>query len=142
MTTPRPQPPAAKPTAATVANISDLLTWAAHHDDPTVRRHGEQASTALAALHERRRTDAELAQITTEAAELEQRLAALRARQSELQPTAKKAGKKPRVERDYDPREVRAWAKANGITVPTVGLPPRAVVGAWRNRPEATTAAH
>ena len=134
--TPAPQDRAEQPAPAPAEEIpalADLLAGAAAHEDQAVRDHAKQASTALAALRERRRVDAELQQITTEAAELEQRLAALRARESELQPQTK-AGK---PKRDYDPREVRTWAKKRGMTIPDRGQIPKAVLAAWRKRDQA-----
>jgi hypothetical protein len=130
-----PQASAEQPTAAREApaeeipELADLLVWAAAHDDQAVRDHAAQASAALAALRERRRVDAELDQITTEAAELEKRLADLRTRESELRPQPP-----VRKKRDYDPREVRTWAREQGLTVPNRGQIPKDVLTAWRQR--------
>lgn len=111
-------------------HLAELLLWASLHEDPTITAQGEQIRTAVNALTDRRKRDAELAQITDEAAELEKRLAELRARQAELQPTRATKAK----QRDYDPAEVRTWARIHGHTVPDRGQIPKAVMTAWRNR--------
>ncbi|MEV0580893.1 histone-like nucleoid-structuring protein Lsr2 [Streptomyces sp. NPDC050392] len=132
---PVPQSPAAPAPSTPVAQDSEahteteeLLTWAAAHEDKAIRAYGEQAATALDAVRERRQADAELAQITSEAAQLEQRLADLRARESQLRPAAKTKT------RDYDPREVRTWAREQNLTVPDRGQIPKTVLAAWRQR--------
>lgn len=112
--------------------IGKLLAWADEHDDKAVRRHAEQARTALAALRDRHSSDAELTAIDREAAELQKRMSELRQRRAELQP--KKAGRKSTgvpAERDHDPATVRAWAREHGIDVPALGRVPRAVVDQW-----------
>ncbi|MEV5774259.1 histone-like nucleoid-structuring protein Lsr2 [Streptomyces antimycoticus] len=129
----QPTPAPEEAVAEAIPELADLLAWAAAHDDQVVRDHGAQASAALAALRERRRVDEELAQITTEATELEKRLADLRARESELRPQPA-AGRKKKRDRDYDPREVRHWARENGYTLPDRGQIPKAVRNAWRAR--------
>ncbi|MFG3043090.1 histone-like nucleoid-structuring protein Lsr2 [Streptomyces sp. NPDC048330] len=118
------------PASEATPAVAELLAWAAAHEDQAVRDHGTQAAAALTALRERRAVDAELAQITTEAAQLEKRLAALRAREGELRPTPA-AKRRPR---DYDPGEVRAWGRKNGYTVPDRGQIPKNVLNAWRAR--------
>lgn len=114
-------------------HLAELLLWASLHEDTTVTAQAEQIRTAVNALTDRRKRDAELERITTEAEQLEQRLAELRTREAELRPapTAKARG---RAHRDYDPVEVRAWARAHGHAVPDRGQIPKAIMTAWRAR--------
>lgn len=111
--------------------VDELLAWAAAHDDTAVRADGEQAAAVLAALRERRQVDAELEQITSEATQLEKRLTELRTRENELRPAATN---KKQQQRDYEPGEVRAWARQNGYTVPERTRIPKDVLTAWRAR--------
>jgi hypothetical protein len=123
--------PAPEPLTEEMPEVADLLTWAAAHDDPAIRAHGEQAAAAVAALRERRVVDAVLNQVTTEINELQERLAALQNRESKLRP--KSAGKTRKgQERDYEPSVVRAWGRENGYTVPDRGQIPKKVLEAWR----------
>ncbi|MEU3189500.1 histone-like nucleoid-structuring protein Lsr2 [Streptomyces sp. NPDC006992] len=108
----------------------ELLAWAEQHQEAAVRRYAQQAREALAALRERRSVDAELEQIHSEASEIEQRLTALREREAQLKPRTKQQ----RTKRDYDPREVRTWARQHGFTVPDRGVIPKDVLTAWRER--------
>jgi hypothetical protein len=116
--------------------LADTLAWAHHHTDPDVQALGEQSRVALAALYERRDRDAELARIQKELAEVDARAEQLRARQAELVPAVKRRGK-ARPQRDYDPGEVRTWARAHGYQVPDRGVIPTAALTAWRNRDQA-----
>ncbi|MGC4918751.1 Lsr2 family DNA-binding protein, partial [Streptomyces albogriseolus] len=100
------------------------------HDDPDVRDQAARARATLTGLRRRHAADQELAAITTEAEQLEQRLAALRAREAELAPSKTAKGKRKAA--DYPAAEVRAWAKEQGIACPPVGRVPKAVVEAWR----------
>lgn len=115
--------------------VGQLLAWANQHADPDVQNQGAQARDVLAGLRQRHAAEAELAAITTEAEQLEQRLAALRAREAELAPPKQKAKRKPA---GYAAAEVRAWAKANGVDCPVTGRVPGAVVDAWRQATGAT----
>lgn len=126
-TEPTTEPPA--PALEAMPGVDELLAWAAAHGDKAVRADGEQAAAALTALRERRQVDAELEQITSEASQLEKRLSELRTRESELRPA-----EKTKKQRDYEPREVRAWGRANGYTVPDRGHIPNNVLNAWRAR--------
>jgi len=117
------------PVSEAMPGVAELLAWAAAHDDKAVRADGEQAAAVLAALRERRQVDAELEQITTEASQLEKRLTELRTRESELRPAEKN-----KKQRDYEPREVRAWGRQNGYNVPDRGHIPNDVLNAWRAR--------
>lgn len=110
--------------------VGQLLKWAADHSDPEVQFQAERAHEALTSLRARHATDQELTAITDEAAQLEKRLAELRAREAELAPAPKR--KRSSYVRDYDTREVRAWADANGIDCPRVGQLPKRVLDAWR----------
>ncbi|WP_166802842.1 histone-like nucleoid-structuring protein Lsr2 [Streptomyces sp. ICN441] len=107
--------------------IGQLLAWAAAHQDKRIRDHAERARASLAALRERHQADEELAELDLQESELQKRLDAVRSRKAELLP-AKKTG------RDYDPKEVRAWAHERGLTVPDRGQIPKAVLAAWRER--------
>ncbi|MFE7442375.1 histone-like nucleoid-structuring protein Lsr2 [Streptomyces chartreusis] len=119
--------------AETMPEVADLLAWAAAHNDEKVRADGGQAAAVLAALRERRAVDAELEKITNEENQLEERLAALRARKGTLQ-SQPASGKRRRSERDYDPKTVRAWGRENGYEVPDRARIPKKVLDAWRHR--------
>lgn len=110
--------------------IGQLLTWGDEHDDPEVQEQAARARTALVGLRQRYAADQELAAITTEAEELEKRLAELRAREAELAPAKKAKGK--RKPADYPAATVRAWAAANGISCPDRGRVPKKIVDAWK----------
>lgn len=110
-----------------------LLKWADDHPDTAVRELAARARAALAGLRRRHAADAELSAITTEAADLEKRLAELRAREAELAPAKAKRTRRPHV-RDYEPRTVRAWAAETGIDCPPVGQIPKRVLELWRAR--------
>lgn len=127
-TAPAPSvPPATAPTTAPAPlPVGKLLAWAASHPEKGIRDHAEKARASLDALRERHAAAAELARISTEAAELEQRLVQLRAREAELKPARKS--------RDYDLAEVRAWARAGGMTVSDHGRVPQSVLAAWREQ--------
>lgn len=109
--------------------VGQLLKWGDDHDDPQVQDQAARARVLLGGLRRRHAADQELAAISSEAEELEQRLAELRAREAELAP-AKKAGR--RVSPSYDAPAVRAWAKAAGVDCPDRGRVPKAVLDAWR----------
>jgi pyruvate/2-oxoglutarate dehydrogenase complex dihydrolipoamide acyltransferase (E2) component len=106
--------------------VGQLLAWAAAHPEKTLRDHAEKARTHLDALRSRHQADAELTAIALEAKDLEERLAQLRARETQLQP------KKARRPRDHEPAAVRTWAKEHGIDCPATGRVPAAVVDQWR----------
>jgi hypothetical protein len=137
-TTPTPAPTPDSITARAVPNaqeeaeampVGQLLGWAKEHPDTDVQKQATDVAGGLASLRARYATDRELAAVTTEAEQLEKRLAELRARKQELAPAKPKAKRKP-VE--YPAAEVRAWAAANGLDCPPVGRVPKAVVDAWR----------
>ncbi|MDT7847240.1 WhiB family transcriptional regulator [Streptomyces justiciae] len=109
--------------------VGQLLKWGDDHPDPEVQDQAARARVALAGLRKRHAADQELAAITDEAAELEQRLAALRARQDELAPAKPKKTRKPP---EYRAADIRAWARAQGIDCPAKGRVPRSVVDDWR----------
>ncbi|MER5213673.1 histone-like nucleoid-structuring protein Lsr2 [Streptomyces sp. NPDC002838] len=111
--------------------VGQLLKWGDDHPDADVRNDAASARAALAGLRRRHAADQELTAITTEAEELEKRLAELRAREAELAP-AKAKKKRASFVRDYDTRTVRAWADANGVDCPRMGQIPKRVVEAWR----------
>ncbi|MFF8485207.1 WhiB family transcriptional regulator [Streptomyces antibioticus] len=140
MTTAPAVPPAGPPVLAAVSEadkrspsetlpLGQLLKWADSHADESVRDQSARARAVLAGLRRRYDTDKELASITSEADQLEKRLAELRAREAELVPAKAKKARQPV---DYPPAEVRAWAAANGRTCPAVGRVPKAIVDAWR----------
>ncbi|MFE9906444.1 Lsr2 family DNA-binding protein [Streptomyces achromogenes] len=109
--------------------VGQLLAWGDQHDDPEIQDQAARARIALAGLRQRYAADQELTAIATEAEQLEKRLAELRAREQELAPAKPK---KRTAARDYDTREVRAWATATGVDCPRVGQIPKRVLDAWR----------
>lgn len=109
--------------------VGQLLKWGDEHPDANVRDQAARARVALTGLRRRHVADQELAAITTEAEQLEKRLAELHARKAELAPTKQKR-KTPA--RDYDTRTVRAWAAEQGVECPRVGQIPKRVLDAWR----------
>ncbi|MER7815622.1 histone-like nucleoid-structuring protein Lsr2 [Streptomyces sp. NPDC096153] len=121
------------PDPAPQLSVGQLLAWATDHTDPSIKAHGERARESLAALRQRHQADIELADLTTEEAELQRRLDELRSRKAELQPPPKNR----RPERDYDPKAVRAWAREHGHDVPDRGQIPKAALQAWRDRARA-----
>lgn len=110
--------------------VGRLLKWGDDHHDPEIRDQAARARAVLAGLRTRYAADRELTAITTEAEQLEKRLAELRAREQQLAPTKPK--KRTQPTRDYDSRTVRAWADANGIECARIGQIPRRVLDAWR----------
>lgn len=114
--------------------VGRLLAWGDQHPDKAVQDQAARARAALAGLRTRHTADQELTAITTEAEQLEKRLAELRAREAELAPAKPKKRASTYV-RDYDMREVRAWADANGVECSRVGQIPKRVLDAWRARP-------
>jgi len=120
------------PTAAEEAKplpVGQLLKWGDEHPDADVRDQSARARLAIGGLRKRHAADQELTAITTEAEQLEKRLAELRAREAELMPSKPKR-KTPT--RDYDTRAVRAWAAKQGVECPRVGQIPKRVLEAWR----------
>ncbi|MHC5259877.1 Lsr2 family DNA-binding protein [Streptomyces sp. UC4497] len=111
--------------------VGQLLKWGDDHPDSDIRDQAARARVALTGLRRRHAADQELTAIGTEAEQLEKRLAELRAREAELVP-AKRKRRAPA--RDYDTREVRAWAAANDIECAPVGQIPKRVLDAWRAR--------
>ncbi|RPE40233.1 Lsr2 protein [Streptomyces sp. Ag109_O5-1] len=109
--------------------VGKLLAWGDAHLDPEIQDQAARARAALVGLRQRYAADQELTAITTEAEQLEKRLAELRAREQELAP-AKKPRKKTPL--DYDAGVVRAWAREQGVACPERGRVPKAVLEAWR----------
>lgn len=109
--------------------VGQLLKWGDDHPAAEVRDQAARARAALAGLRTRHAADQELAAITTEAEQLEQRLAELRAREAELTPAKPRRASKPV---DYDSAAVRAWAHDNNIPCSPTGRVPKSVVDAWR----------
>ncbi|MEV0691807.1 histone-like nucleoid-structuring protein Lsr2 [Streptomyces sp. NPDC050388] len=127
LTLPTPSKPAA--TSTEEIPVGQLLKWGDDHDDTEIQDQAARVRAGLLGLSKRHAADLELTAITTEAEELEQRLAKLRAREAELAP-AKKAGR--RASPSYDAPAVRAWAKKAGVDCPGRGRVPKAVLDAWR----------
>ncbi|MFD8251933.1 Lsr2 family DNA-binding protein [Streptomyces werraensis] len=146
MAQPAPQLPTIDPPLKAVSTepkpipVGQLLAWGDQHTDPDVRDQAARARAALVGLRRRHEADAELTAITTEAEQLEQRLAELRQREAELTPTKAKK-KRTAPARDYDTRTVRAWAAANGIECARIGQIPKRVLDAWRAAQEPPTTA-
>jgi hypothetical protein len=113
-------------------SVGQLLAWGDQHTDPAVQDQAARARAALVGLRQRHAADQELTAITAEEDQLRKRLEEIEARKHQLLPaTAKK--RRPAV-RDYDTREVRAWAREAGIDCPGVGQIPKRVLDAWRQR--------
>ncbi|EGX60135.1 hypothetical protein SZN_09441 [Streptomyces zinciresistens K42] len=106
-----------------------LLAWGDSHPDSSVQDQAARARAAVEGLRARHAADQELTAITDEAAQLEKRLAELRAREAELAPKKPRRSPPPR---DYDARTVRAWAVGHGVDCPGVGQIPKRVLDAWR----------
>ncbi|MEU1275288.1 hypothetical protein [Streptomyces sp. NPDC005799] len=130
-----PTPPAATPAPSTPP-VDDLLAWGDNHSDPEIRAQAARVRGALTGLRQRYAADQELSAISTEAADLEKRLAELRAREAELAPKKQK-----KVTLGYSSPEVRAWAKANNVDCPATGRVPNSVVTAWRAATSSTSGA-
>lgn len=109
--------------------VGKLLAWGDQHNDPDVQDQAARARIALHGLRQRYAADRELAAITTEEQQLEQRLAELRARKGELEPGKPKAKRKSP---SYDAAAVREWARAHSIPCPARGRIPKNVVDAWK----------
>ncbi|MFE1731611.1 histone-like nucleoid-structuring protein Lsr2 [Streptomyces bacillaris] len=121
-TSPVPQSSASADVPLTVGA---LIAWAHAHTDKSIQRLAAQAHDALGTLRTRHHEEQELARVTAEETELEERLAEIRARKARLAPRRKPT-------RDYDPATVRTWARGKGLTVPDRGQIPAAVLAAWR----------
>ncbi|MFF9910647.1 histone-like nucleoid-structuring protein Lsr2 [Streptomyces sp. NPDC013457] len=121
----------AVPADTTPLPVGKLLTWGDQHTDPAVQDQAARARAALSGLRKRHAADQELTALTTEREQLEQRLAELAARESELAPSKAKR-KRTAYVRNYDTRTVRAWADANGIECARIGQIPKRVLEAWR----------
>ncbi|MFF3511568.1 WhiB family transcriptional regulator [Streptomyces sp. NPDC002573] len=117
-----------------------LLKWGDDHPDPQVQDQAARARAALLGLRKRYAADQELTAITTEAEQLEKRLAELRAREAELKPAKARAKGGPRKKLDFDTRVVRAWALENGVECPVNGRVPNAVAEKWRAATQTQTA--
>lgn len=126
-----PAIPPAPPADTEKLPIGQLLKWGNEHADPDIREQAARAFEDLAGLRRRHAAEQELKAITTQAEDLEKRLAELRAREAELAPPKPKKTR-ARKPVDYPAGEVRAWAKNNGVDCPAVGRVPKAVVDAWR----------
>lgn len=133
MTTPHTPVTAEAGTTEALLPVGQLLAWGDKHPDTDVQDQAARARAALEGLRQRHAADSELDAITTEAEQLQKRLEELRAREAELAPRKRKAGRKT-TPRDYDAREVRAWAANAGVECPARGQIPRRVLEAWRAR--------
>ena len=141
--TPQPSVDGADPATAEPAdpierlpgNLVDLLAWAQQHTDKTVNQRGDQARTCIVWLLDRRQVDHEVAAIEVEEQETLAHLATLRSRKRELLHTAEP--KTQATSRDYDPADVREWARRNSIAVPDYGRVPQAVLHQWRQAQQA-----
>lgn len=110
--------------------VGQLLKWGDDHDDAEVQDQAARARVLLGGLRRRHAADQELTAITDERAQLEKRLAEIRAREAELTPPKKKGSR--RASPSYDAKAVRAWACEAGVACPAVGRVPKAVLDAWR----------
>lgn len=114
----------------------NLLAWGEDHADPEVNDQAARARLLLAGLRQRYAADYELAAVTTEAEQLEKRLAELRAREAELQPPTKTKSR-----RSGQARVVRAWAREAGVDCPPVGVVPKHIVEQWQQATGGTAGA-
>ncbi|NUS74966.1 MAG: hypothetical protein HOV70_02040 [Streptomyces sp.] len=112
-------------------SVGILLKWGDDHPDPEVQDQAARARIALHGLRQRYAADQELSALASEEEQLAQRLEEIRARKGELTP-AKPKKKRAAPVRDYEPRDVRAWAAANNVDCPRVGQIPKHVLDAWR----------
>ncbi|MFI1723887.1 histone-like nucleoid-structuring protein Lsr2 [Streptomyces sp. NPDC020489] len=119
------------PALADVLPLEQLLAWGDSHPDSSAQDQAVRARAAVEGLRARHSADQKLSAITDEAAQLEKRLAELRAREAELAPK-KTRRKSSSAARDYDTRTVRAWAAEHGVDCPRVGQIPKRVLDAWR----------
>lgn len=140
-----PEPPAVEVRLKAIAGpspeqatVGALLAWGDQHVDRAIRDQAAQARAAVTGLRTRYTADRELEQITSEAAQLEERLAELHARQEQLAPAKPKKRKSPL---DYDAAVVRAWARDHNIPCPDRGRVPKNVLDAWRGDTGDTAAA-
>ncbi|WP_328439331.1 WhiB family transcriptional regulator [Streptomyces sp. NBC_00444] len=117
---------------AEALTLDSLLQWGDEHPDPDIQDQAARARAAVAGLRQRHAADQELTAIRAKAEQLKQRLAKLQAREAELAPAKAKKKRGGSYVRDYDTREVRAWADANGVACPRVGQIPKRVLDAWR----------
>ncbi|WP_405554286.1 histone-like nucleoid-structuring protein Lsr2 [Streptomyces sp. NBC_01171] len=108
--------------------VGQLLAWGDQHNDPDIQDQAARARAALVGLRQRYVADRELTALENEEEQLARRLEEIRTRKGELAP----AKPKKKTQRDYEPAEVRAWAKANSVDCPAHGRVPKAVVDAWR----------
>ncbi|MFJ6905582.1 WhiB family transcriptional regulator [Streptomyces griseoluteus] len=108
--------------------VGKLLAWGDQHADPGIQDQAARARAALVGLRQRYAADRELTALESEEEQLARRLEEIRSRKGELAP----AKAKKKTQRDYEPAEVRAWAKANSVDCPALGRVPKAVVDAWR----------
>ncbi|MER7833505.1 hypothetical protein [Streptomyces sp. NPDC095602] len=127
----KPSAPAPATTPAAPIPVGQLLAWADQHQDPEVQAQSARARAALVGLRRRHAADEELAELTREQQELEERLAAIQARQAELAPP-KRRRRRTGTNADVDSAAVRAWARQAGVDCPPTGRPSAAVVDAWR----------
>ncbi|MFD4830184.1 hypothetical protein ACFWPV_10065 [Streptomyces uncialis] len=129
-----PQPtreaPAYPESAPPKIPVAQLLRWADTHHDPDIQDQAARARVILVGLNQRHHRDTELTAIASKKEELEQQMAELIARESELNPP--KARRRSKTTVDYDSATVRAWARANNVPCTATGRPPTKVVDAWR----------
>ncbi|MFI1021291.1 Lsr2 family DNA-binding protein [Streptomyces olivaceus] len=109
--------------------VGQLLKWGDDHHDAEVQDQAARARVLLGGLRRRHAADQELTAMADERAQLEKRLAEIQAREAELAPPKKKAG---RATPSYDAKAVRAWAAETGIECPPRGRVPKAVLDQWR----------
>lgn len=119
-------PPTADQGDAPHWTVGKLLAWADTHQSKTIRTHSAKAREHIETLRTQLLADHEIAKLDTEAARLEQQLAAVREKRASLQPG------KARAARSYNAATVRAWAKEQGIDCPATGRVPAAIVDQWR----------
>ncbi|MFD6415967.1 histone-like nucleoid-structuring protein Lsr2 [Streptomyces sp. NPDC060194] len=124
---PDPMTETPAPPATQAVPVGQLLKWGDDHPEQDVRDQAARARATLQGLRRRYDVDQELTAMAAERAELEERLAAIQARENELAPPKPK-----RRVAAHLAREVREWARQHDVDCPPTGRVPRAVVDAWR----------
>lgn len=131
---PAPAPGPPRPAAPVMIDdperipVGKPLAWADAHPDPDVQDQSARARAAVTGLRRRYAADHELAAITSEKQQLQERLAQLQEREAELSPPQPKS----RRAKSYNAAAIRGWARENNIPCPSSGRVPKAVVDAWR----------
>ncbi|MGW2580814.1 hypothetical protein ACWCYZ_05655 [Streptomyces virginiae] len=122
--------------APAVPDAVALLAWGTGHPAAQVRQFADRALTALEALQVRHRREAEIERVTSRMDKLQQELNRLAEAKAQLtgksSPKAARTTARTAPVRDYEPAEVRAWARKAGVACAPVGIVPEPVLAQWR----------